>query len=102
MGSVGEKDGRPSAYTDKLLAHGLSFVYGVTIRLICESIPEPEFFYLGPVKPVHMITLTFRSGGEHYSATRPLRRDPITNTKKRSKTKSENRNKKGGPTFVIR
>ena len=58
LGSVGEWDG---AYTDQHLVQGLSYVYGACIRLICDRLPEPFEFYLGPGKPLQLITLTFRS-----------------------------------------
>ena len=63
---------RPHAYVDNLFAQGLSYVYGVGIRLLCDIISEPLEFYLGPARPEHAITLTFRAGGMHYSATRGI------------------------------
>ena len=61
---------RPNAYLDHLLAQGLSYVYGVGIHLLCDTIRKPVEFYLGPGKPLYSITLLLRSGGMHYSATR--------------------------------
>ena len=73
----------PKAYVDQLFAQGLSYVYGVSIRLLCDSIPEPLEFYLGPGKPLHLLTLTFRSGGLHYSVTRNISTVISGNSQKR-------------------
>ena len=48
-------------YADHLFEQGLSYVYGVCIRLLRDGIPEPAEFYLGAGKPSQVITL--RSGG---------------------------------------
>ena len=64
---------RPNAYVDQLFAQKLPNVYGVSIRLLFDGIPESVEFYLGPGRPQQMITLTYRPGGLHYSATRPIR-----------------------------
>ena len=50
---------RPNAYADQLFAQGLSYVYGVSISLLRDGIPEPVEIYLGPRKPSQVITLTF-------------------------------------------
>ena len=60
----------PTAYTDQLFAQGLSYVYEVCIRFICGSVPEPLEIYLGPGKPLQLITLIFKTGRLHYCATR--------------------------------
>ena len=65
-------------------------MYGVSIRLICDSIPEPVEFHLGLGKPLQLITLTVRSGGLRYSATRPLIRAVRDITQKKTKSKREN------------
>ena len=74
---------RPNAYMDQLSAQGLSDVYGVCIRLLCDGIPEPVAFYLGPGTPSQLITLTFRTGGLRYIATRPISTAALVTTKKR-------------------
>ena len=76
---------RPDAYVDNLFAQGLSYVYGVCIRLLCDSIREPLEFYLGSGKPLQTITLTFRAGGMHYSATRGISMNTPDNTQKRKR-----------------
>ena len=65
---------RPSAYTHQIFAQGLAYVYGVSIRLQCDKIPEPLELYLDPGKPLSVITLTFRAGGLYYSTTRLIRK----------------------------
>ena len=47
----------------------------VTIRLIVDYLDETMEFYLGPAKPSLSITMAFRAGGMHYSATRPIIRE---------------------------
>ena len=47
----------------------------VTIRLIVDYLDETMEFYLGPAKPSLSITMVFRAGGMHYSATRPIIRE---------------------------
>ena len=76
---------RPNAYSDVLFPHDLSYVYGISVRLIVDYVNEPIEFYLGPAKPSHSITVIFREGGMHYSATRPIIRAelPIVQKKKR-------------------
>ena len=76
---------RPKAYADQLFGQGLSYVYGVCILLLCDSIPEPLEFYLGPVKPPQLITSTFKSGGLHYSATWPISTVALVTTQKRKR-----------------
>ena len=58
--------------------------------MICDSIPEPLEFHLGPGKALQLITLTFWSGGLHYSATRLIIRAGLVITQKRSKREMEN------------
>ena len=75
---------RPNAYVDNLLVQDVSYVYGVCIRLLCDSIWEPVEFYPGPGKPLHSLMLTFRSGGMYYSATRPISTTaPVTSHKRK-------------------
>ena len=78
---------RPNAYVDNLFAQGLSYVFGVCIRLLCDITPEPLEFYLGPARPCHAITLTFRAGGMHYSATRGITTVTIGTTQTRNREK---------------
>ena len=73
---------QPNAYVDHLFAQGVSYVYGVGIRVICDSIRELVEFYLEPGKPLHSLTLTFRSGGMHYGATRRISTVASVTTKK--------------------
>ena len=95
---------RPSAYTDQLFAQGLAYIYGVSFSWLCDTIPEPLELYLGPGKPISVITLTFRSGGLHYSAARPIhitgtvfpqtrRRDNTNNTQERDSRQGDSKNK---------
>ena len=81
-----------SAYMDQLFAQGLSYVSGICIRLICDSIPEPLVFHLGPGKPLQSITLTFRSEGLHYNGTRPIITARLCTTQQKSKRKRDNVN----------
>ena len=76
---------RPAAYVDHLFAQGVSYVYGVGIRLISDMLPEPWEFYLGMGKPLETITLTFRAGGMHYSATRLIPTAATGMSKKRQR-----------------
>ena len=64
--------------------------------MICDSIPEPLQFYLGPGKPPQLITsLTFRSGGLHFSATKPI--STVASITTAQKRKRDNANSpKGG------
>ena len=50
--------GKPSAYIDQIFAQGLSFMSEVAIRLIYDSITEPQEFYLGQGKRTQITTLT--------------------------------------------
>ena len=65
---------RSNAYADPLLAQGL-----------CNGIPEQLLFYLGPVKPPQLLTLTYISGCLHYSATWPISTAESVITQKRKR-----------------
>ena len=74
---------RPMAYTDVLFAHGLSYVYEVSIKLMVDYLNETLEFYLGQTKPPRSKTLIFRAGGMHYSATRSIIREETSIAQKR-------------------
>ena len=79
---------RPREYADILFAKGFSYVYGVTVSLLVDYLEAPVEFYLGPAQPTVNVAVVFRSGGLHYSATRPIPRvEPPIAQKRKSKNK---------------